>query len=162
MMDVLITWDFKIRWLRNFSFSWRKWGFFWWCYDLLCTDVRGVEQKIITPKIPCAWTRRKEDKGTSVEKMRNKLLDLKRLKHLVSPTIRLSGSLLWKARRVKKPLVRGGNAHHPKILKAAVQSAGLCSLFQANYNVIGAWENRALWTLFKLFEGLKERRCRSS
>lgn len=26
-----------------------------------------------------------------------------------------------------------GNAHHPEILKAAVQSAGFYSLFQANY-----------------------------
>lgn len=59
----------------------------------------------------------------------------------------------------------GGNAHHPEILEAAVQSAGLCSLFPANYNVIGAWANRALGAPLKLSDGLgleEQHRCRSS
>lgn len=73
MMDVLITWDFEIRWLWNFS------PFFWWKQRFLMVLWRFIAHRCQrrgtknnnthTKKIPYAWRReRKEDNGTSVAK----------------------------------------------------------------------------------------------
>lgn len=52
-MDVLITWDFEIRWLRNFPRFLMKVSFFFDAVMIYCAQMsKGVEPKIITPKNP--------------------------------------------------------------------------------------------------------------
>lgn len=158
MMDVLITWDFEIRWFRTFSLFLMKAEVFWWCYeDLLCADVRGVGPKIITQKNPLRMNktkRRQRDQCSEDEEQTTWLTAAVTSCFANTPFVRFAA--------VKAGGKEGRDAHHPEILKAAVQSAGLCSLFPVNYYVIGAWENKALCARLKLFDSLEELRCCSS
>lgn len=163
----MITWDFEIRWRRNFSpFFWRKQGFLMVLRRFIVHRCqRHGTKKKTTQKIHPLRIKQDKKRTEGPEEGR---WGTNCFKHLVWPTARQSGSpLLWKERGVENPSVGGGGATYtiPKILEAAVQSAGLCSLFPANYNVIGAWANRALGAPLKLSDGpglQEQHRCRSS